>query len=113
MGSVLKCGYECGAQATVDFLWPNDADVWHVCDAHASALQAMLDDHRGEEWADGVVRWPTGSANGAGPRPNASDDDTMTSATETTDPSTEPMVRPGRGVWPLVWKIRTWLSRPR
>ena len=111
MGSVLKCGYECGAQATVDFLWPNDAEVWHVCDAHASALQAMLDDHRGAEWADGVVRWPTGSANGES-RPNAPHD-AIASAMEVTDPTTERMIRPGRGVWPLVWKIRTWFSRPR
>jgi len=111
MGSVLKCGYGCGTQATVDFLWPNDADVWHVCDAHASALQAMLDDHRGAEWADGVVRWPTGSANGAS-RPSPSDD-AIASAMETTDPSTEPMGQPGRGLWLLVWRFRTWLSRGR
>ena len=107
MGLVLKCGYGCGAQATVDFLWPNDADVWHVCDAHASALQAMLDDHRGAEWADGVVRWPTGSANGQS-RPNASHD-AIASATETT----EPMAPPRRAVWPFLWKVRTWLSRGR
>jgi hypothetical protein len=105
MGSVLKCGYGCGAQATVDFLWPNDAEVWHVCDAHASALQAMLNAHRGAEWADGVVRWPTGSANGeARPRPNAFDD-TIAAATDTTEPT-------GR-LWPFVRKIRSWLSRGR
>jgi hypothetical protein len=113
MGSVLKCGYDCGAQATVDFLWPNDAEVWHVCDAHASALQKMLDEQRGSEWAARVVRWPTQSANGeSGPRPNVSDD-AMTSAEDTTEPSAEPMVRLGRRMWPLLWRIRSWLSRAR
>ena len=111
MGQVLKCGYQCGAQATVDFLWPNDADVWHVCDTHASALQTMLDAHRGSEWADRVVRWPTGSANGEF-RPSDSDD-AMPSAMDTTEPSTEPMALRPRGIRPLWWKIRAWLSRGR
>ena len=110
MGQVLKCGYQCGAQATVDFLWPNDAEVWHVCDAHASALQSMLEEHRGSEWADRVVRWPTGSANG-GSRPSVSDE-SITPATEP-EPTPEPTTPPPRGVWPLWWKIRTWLSRGR
>jgi hypothetical protein len=109
MGSVLKCGYECGAPATVDFLWPNDAEVWHVCDAHASALQRMLDEQRGSEWAARVVRWPTQSANGqSGPRPNVSDD-AMTSATDTT----ESMPWLGRRTWAFMWRIRSWFSQAR
>ena len=56
---MLMCGYGCGARATVDFLWPSDAEVWHVCDAHANALQKMLDAQVGSEWAARVVRRPS------------------------------------------------------
>lgn len=55
----LKCGYGCGAPATEDFLWPSDAEVWHVCARHAEALQRMLD-AQGDAWATKVVRRPGG-----------------------------------------------------
>lgn len=108
MGSVPKCGYECGAQATVDFLWPNDAEVWHVCDAHASALQRMLDEQRGAEWAVRVVRWPSQSASGESSRRPDAADGAMTSATDTEQPSPE-MDRPR--AWLFLYRIRRWLSR--
>jgi hypothetical protein len=109
MGTLPKCGYECGAQATVDFLWPNDAEVWHVCDAHASALQNMLDEQRGAEWAARVVRWPSQSAGGeTGPRSDVANG-AMTAATEAEEPDAERIDR--RRPWLLLWRIRRWLSR--
>jgi hypothetical protein len=109
MGSALMCGYGCGARATVDFLWPSDAEVWHVCDEHAKALQEMLDQQIGSEWAARVVRWPTqsehdesGSPRIASPAPHDADDGGCSTAG-----------RLGDRLWPLLWSIRNWLTRGR
>lgn len=68
--SELKCGYECGARATVDVVWPNDGDVWHLCPRHADALQRMLE-AQNEPWAADVIQRPVGTADD---RRDASDD---------------------------------------
>ena len=69
--SELKCGYECDARATIDVVWPNDGDVWHLCPRHADALQKMLDAQT-EPWAAKVIQRPAGSGDD---RRDASDDD--------------------------------------
>lgn len=69
--SELKCGYECGARATIDVVWPNDGDVWHLCPRHADALQTMLD-AQSEPWAAKVIQRPAGTGDD---RRDAGDDD--------------------------------------
>ena len=107
MSSALRCGYGCGADATVDFLWASDAEVWHVCDKHAQALQTMLDQHSGSEWAAHVVRSPRKNQEGE-PPPKGSE---RASAMLESDGSA--MGRLGDRLWPLLWRIRNALTRGR
>jgi len=104
MRSVPMCGYGCGAHATVDFLWPIDAEVWHVCDHHAKALQRMLDEQIGSEWAARVVRWPSQGRDGelGPPRMMSGDPMTPTEGGTVAD-------RLGNRLWPLLRRVRNWL----
>lgn len=88
----------------MDFFWPSDAEVWHVCDKHAEALQKMLDEHEGADWASQVVRAPRGTREFES-RHNGSAvlDECTVSA----------MGRFGDHLWPLLWRIRNWLTRGR
>ena len=70
---VPMCGYGCGAPATEDFLWPSDAEAWHVCARHADALQRMLDAQSGG-WASRVVRSPSRDPGGAREPADPADD---------------------------------------
>ncbi len=70
---VPMCGYGCRAPATEDFLWPSDAEVWHVCARHADALQRMLD-AQSDGWAARVVRSPSGSPGGVREPADPADD---------------------------------------
>jgi hypothetical protein len=107
MASSQRCGYGCGAEATVDFFWQNDAEVWHVCDKHAQALQKMLDEHEGADWVAQVVRAPTESREFESPR---RDDNASATLDECT---VSAMGRFGDHLWPLLWRIRNWLTRGR
>ena len=107
MASTPLCGYGCGADATVDFLWPSDAEVWHVCDKHALALQKMLDEQAGSDWAAKVVRAPSRNQEFEPSR------DTSEPAVAEGDCSTSGMGRLGDHLWPLLWRVRNWLTRGR
>src|SRR5262245_8486669 len=107
MAATTLCGYGCGAEATVDFFWRNDAEVWHVCDKHAQGLQRMLDEHEGSDWASQVVRAPRGSREFDAQR---GDDAASAMADECT---VSAMGRLGDHLWPLLWRIRNWLTRGR
>src|SRR5262245_31583865 len=103
MASTPLCGYGCGAEATVDFFWPSDAEVWHVCDKHAYALQKMLDEQEGSDWATQVVRAPRGSQ-------EFEFESRRGGVSATADECTvSAMGRLGDHLWPLLWRIRNWL----